>query len=129
MSTVDSPPPAITRQASEYAVAMPALSSFVDPSTADLLAWSRYMQQIAQRCNVTAPAQMPDNPFIAVGALAMLTEKMTHWLEARLKDEEANLLLLDRLRHEERQQVAHDELMATDDDYASDFNPDGDDDE
>lgn len=111
---------------------MPALPHPADPATSDLLAWARYMQAIACNCDVTANAGQPQNPFAAIGALRTATELMANWLQARLREEERNLLLLDRLRAEEAQERAHEELLATDDDYAAewdDMNGEGDDDE
>lgn len=121
--------PALKLQASQYAVQMPQISNFADPSTTDLLAWSRYMENIAKGCDVTAAPSAPMNPYAAMGALQMLTEKMSGWLAARLADEERNVLLLDRLRHEERQALAHEELMTSDSDYADEYEGDEGDDE
>ncbi len=115
----DSSPPAAPQ--------MPRLSNMAAPSTTDLVAWATYMTQVARQCVPGADPSTQGNAHFTLGMLMTLTDKMQLWLADRLADEERNLLLMDRLRHEERQEAAHVELMATDDDYASEW--DGGDDE
>lgn len=110
---------------------IPALSNPFVPSTSDLVLWAAHMESIAMQCRVGAGPDEPKNPFASIGALQFLTKEMHKWLRDRLADEERNLLLLDRLRHEAAQESAHERLMREDDDYAAEFQSelDGDGDE
>lgn len=106
----------------------PKLSSVIDPSTADLVLLAAHLRDIAWNCNVSAKANEPNNPYAAIGALTILTSQLHTYLQARLADEERSLLLMQRLRHEEAQERAHEQLLATDSDYAAEWDDlDGDD--
>lgn len=96
----------------------PKVSSFALPSTADLIAWATYMKTVAVGVDIAAAPGQPNNPYTALGALKSLTDTMLLLLQAREREEERNLLLLDRLRFEEQQDAGHAILMETDEEYA-----------
>lgn len=100
---------------------LPRLGNPLAPSTADLLMWATHMDTIASQCDVTKQAHEPNNPYAAVGAFKFLSEKLREWLAVRVADEESNLLLTDRFRHEAAIECAHERLMSEDGDYAAEF--------
>lgn len=99
----------------------PRLSSEFAPTPADLLLLARYIASIATDCNIHAKSGEPMNPWTCIGALRFLTGEMVGFMAKLAAEEERNLLLMDRLRHEANQEAAHERLMATDSDYAEDF--------
>lgn len=102
----------------------PKFHSHAQPTTADLVAFAAYMQALADNVDTHAPPTDANNPWYVLGMLQASSKMMHQWLGARLIEEERNLLLMDRFRAEEQQALAHEELMATDDDYADEVNGD-----
>lgn len=101
--------------------ARPRLANEFAPTPADLLLLARYMASIAIDCNIYAKAGEPLSPWACLGALRYLTAEMVGHMEKLAAEEERNLLLMERLRHEANQEAAHEQLMATDSDYAEEF--------
>ena len=99
----------------------PKLSSYINPSTADLVLFTAYLRDLVASCNVTAAANEAGNPYAVVGAMRIHTLKLHDWLQSRLAEEERDLLLMDRLRHEAAQEDAHERLLKTDDEYADEW--------
>lgn len=118
--TLIPPLPALAQEDPAQLPSMPRVS-VSDPSTTDLVAFAAWLKSLASNCDVGAAPRQPRNPFATIGALVVGTDMLHRWLAARLADEERNLLLMDRLRHEEQQERAHELLMATDDEYADEF--------
>ncbi len=103
---------------------MPMLSSYSQPTLADLVTFAGWLQDLVHECVVTAEAGEAHNPYATIGAAQSGTTQLRRWLASLQAEEERNLLLMDRLRAEANQECAHERLMATDADYASDFEDD-----
>jgi hypothetical protein len=97
----------------------------INPGPADLATFAAWLKDLATNCDVSASTREARNPFATMGALIVGTDMLHQWLTKLQADEERNLLMLERLRHEER----HDRLMTTDAEYAAEFEGDEGDDQ